>query len=624
MTLAVSGSGLAWALFSNVPSNQSNAFSAATLSAATGPTSIHPNVTGSSDGNVTLAWTATLSHRVTFDVQRAPASSPTTWATINGGGSGQSNATICTGSVPGAVSCTYVDNAANSTSPPSYNSQYVYQVVSVIGGWNATSGGDLAQSLPPTSGTETYLAVPTLEAVSAQSSSSLWAVGQGCTVLYSTGSTWTQQTVPSSVCPTGTTLYGVDADGGSPIVVGSSGVTFVCTASCTSASPTWTAKSTSSLGSPTLYAVSAKSSTSIWAVGPNCTVLYYNGTTWASQTVATSVCPTGTTLNTVSNANGSPLVAGNSATLFQCTGSCTSAGPTWSSYSVSGVSGSPNYYAVFVIASNEWVVGAAGTVGTCTGNCGQSSATWSKQISGTTNDLRAGSAQANNVMFAAGASGTIVSCTSSCTSSGTSWTVATSNTTQNLYAMTVPSNNTAWAVGQIGTIDRRSSGTWGTQSAGLSATIPTQYTLSGSDITNLSTPNGTLYTEQAAWPSGALPTSCTTGTTPSLTFQDAPTVPSGSWTVTTVVATVVYQANATPGSGAGFALLVSGNGGSTWTSYALTSPGTGGAAVTSSPSIAGTITSTTTLQNMRLCLVGTSGSGTALTTSVDLLHVDVN
>ena len=620
----VSGSGLAWGVFSGNPAGQTNAFTAGSLSTPNTPVTIHPSVTGSGDGNVTLTWSDTLSRAVTFLVERASAATPTSWATIDGAGAGQSSATLCTGTVPGTVSCTYLDNAADSTSAPVYDQQYVYQVVATIGNWTSPSGGVLAQSLAPTSGTDTSLVVPALTAVSASGPASVWAVGQACTVDHSNGTTWTQQTVPGAVCPTGTTLTGVAADGGSPMVVGAGGVTFICTASCTSTAPTLAAKSTTAVGSPDLNGVSAQSSKAMWAVGPNCTVLAYNGTAWSPLSVPTTQCPTGTTLNAVYTNNGHPIFAGNSATLFLCSGGTCTTAPTWTTITVTGLSGSPNLYGVSGLnGSTAWAVGASGTIATCTSGCNNASPVWATQNSGTTNMLDAVGVQGTNVMYAVGAAGTVVKCTSNCSKSGTTWTAVTSNTTASLNGVAVPTSATAFAVGASGTADTLVAAVFMVQSSGLSASVAVQYSLTGANVTALSAPDGSLYTDQAPWPSTALGTACGAGT-PSLLLTPSPTVPSGSWSITSVVATVVFQTDATPGTGAAFQLLVSANAGTSWTAYSLTAPGTGGAAAQTTQSIGATVSSTSQLQNLRLCFEGTSGSGTALTTSVNLVHVDVN
>lgn len=623
VTAAVGGSGLAWAAFSGSPTAETNTFTAGSLSQPGAPTAIHPNVTGSSDGNVALTWSAPLSRAVTVLVQRAPASTPTTWATVNGGGSGQPSSTLCTGSVPGTVSCTYTDSPANSTSAPVYGQQYLYQVLSVIGGWNAPSAGVLSESLQPTVGSETYMAPPDIEAVSASSSTAVWAVGRNCTVLYSAGTgTWVEQTV-STVCPAGTTLYGVSADGGKPMIVGANGVTFLCTASCTAAAPTWAAKSTAALGSPTLYAVSASSTKAMWAVGPDCAVLGYNGNGWAALTVPSANCPAGTTLNGVDADGGHPLVVGDAGVLFHCTGGTCVSSPTWSSPTVSRLSGSPGLYGAGSSGNSAaWVVGANGTLIICSSAC-QVGGTWTQQAAVTSVSLQGVAAVSTSVVYVVGASGTILKCTSSCTATSSTWSTVSSSTTVALTAAAAPATSAVFSVGAAGTITFSSGTDFALQSSGLGATQPVSTTLAAGDLTALGAPDGSLYADIAAWPAGTLPTSCA-GTTSQLLLQAAPVVPSGTWSVTSAIATVVLQADATPGTGAGFALLASNDGGSTWSSYALTSPGTGGAAATTSVNVLPTISSTTALQSLQLCLVGTSGSGAPITTSVDLVHLDVN
>ena len=626
LALALVTTGGTLALLSSKPSSASDAAAAGTLSTPAGLGTIHPTVTGTGDGNVQLSWSEALTRAVTFKVQRAPASSPTSWATINGAGSGQSSSALCSGSVPGTVSCTYTDNSTNSTSAPAYNSQYVYQVIAAIGGWSETSAGDMALSLPPTSGTETYLVPPNLNAVSAESSSNVWAVGANCTVAYYNGSSWSTQTVPTSVCPAGTSLNGVDADSGNPMVVGSGGLSFVCTASCTSASPTWSAKSTGTTNA--LNAVSAQNSSNMWAVGANCTLLYWNGTSWAAQSLSNALCPTGTTLNGVSaNAAGAspqPYVVGNGGLLLVCAGggmgaNCTTS-PNWNKVT----SGTTNNLTSVDTGANNYdvAVGASGTIVTCTGGCNGAAATWATMTSGTTANLTAVSGSSTS-FYAAGASGTVLACSTNCNTSGGTWASQSPGTTSNLSGIDATSSTTAVAVGASGTIVALGS-SWASQASGISPSVPTTSTLASTDLTALSAPDGSSYTDKGAWPSSALGTSCTSGTNPGLLLADSPTVPSGYTTISKVVATVVYGANATPGSGAAFQLLVSGNGGTSWTAYSLGNPGSGGASVTASVTITATIATTTALQGMDLCFQGTSGSGTALTTTVDLVHVDVN
>jgi hypothetical protein len=617
------GSSATFALQSAKASPETNTFTAATLSTPGSLATIHPSVTGTGDGNVQLTWSDSLTRAVTFEVQRAPASSPTSWATINGGGSGQSSSALCTGSVPGTVSCTYDDNSTNSTSAPAYNSPYVYQVIATIGAWQETSAGDLAESLPPTGGTDTYLLPVNLNAVSAENPTNIWAVGASCTIDYYNGTSWTTQSVSSSVCPTGTSLNGVAANSGSPMIVGSGGVSFICTASCTTSSPTWTAESTGTTNS--LNAVSAENSTNMWAVGASCTVLYYNGTTWASRALPPTVCAAGTSLNGVSaNALGpspSPYLVGNSGLLVLCSASCTAPNPTWNKVA----SGTTNNLLSVSTGANNYdvAVGAAGTITTCTGGCAGGGATWATMTSGTSNSLNGVFGSSATSFLAVGASGTVLSCTASCNAGTGTWTSQSTGTTSSLQGVTATSATGAFAVGGSGTILTLAS-SWSSQASNITPTIPTSYSLAAADLTQLSNPDGTTYTDQAAWPATGLGTSCTAGTNPGLLLQTTPTLPSGYTTISNVVATVVYGANATPGTGAGFQLLVSANGGTSWTPYPLTNPGTGGASVTTSVTITSTVATTADLQNMQLCFQGTSGSGPSLTTSIDLVHVDVN
>jgi hypothetical protein len=612
-----------WARFSGRPPAEVNGVTAGVLAAPSAPVTTHPEVTGAGDGNVNLTWTANEARPVTFDVERAPAGSPSAWSTVNGAGSGQPSGTLCSGSTPGVLTCAYLDGPGNSTPAPAYGQQYVYQVLAVIGGWSKASAGTLAQSLEPSGGTDTSLSSPALDAVSASSASGVWAVGQSCTVLFWNGTSWTQQAVPTAVCPSGTTLYGVAADYGSPMVVGASGVTFVCASACTSSSPTWTALSTAAEGSPTLYAVSAFDSTDIWAAGPNCAALFFNGTSWRTLAVSGAYCPAGTALDAVTAYVGYPIFAGSGTTLFGCSSACGTA-PTWRALATSGVSGTPALYGLADGTSGggngAWAVGASGTLLSCEHQCDTTTGVWVAQTPVTATSLRAVAAAGDSLVYAVGDNGTILSCTLSCAKTG-NWASAASSTSSSLAGASVPVAGSAWAVGQGATVDVLSAGHWGTQSVGLSTLKHT--TLTGANLSALSSPDGALYTGQATWPSGPLPGSCS-ATTPSLLLQTAPVVPSGSWTITNAWATVLLQASTTPGSGAGFALLVSGDGGSTWSSYALSSPGSGGAAAITSQSIVATVASTTALQGMELCLVGTSGSGPALTTSVDLVHVDVN
>lgn len=906
---------------------ETNSFTAGSLATPAGVQTIHPNVTGSGDGDVRLTWTDTLPRAITYLVQRAPVASPTSWATVNGLGSGSSSATLCTGSVPGAVSCTYDDNAANSTSAPSYNASYVYQVVAKVGGWTKSSAGRYAGSLPPDAGSETYLAPRDLNAVSATSATAVWAVGANCTVVYYNGTTWTLQSVGPAVCPNNTSLNGVAANGGLPMIVGDSGITFLCTAGCTTATPTWSVKSTPT--ALTLNAVAAQSATSMWAVGPGCTILFWNGTTWTAKPPSTAVCAAGTTLFGVAANGGKPIFVGASATVFTCTGSCNGT-PSYMT-NATGAPAGTIFYAVHATA-NAWAVGTGGVIVGCYGaNCDATSATWTTHSSGTTATLRGVFANGSNPVDVVGDAGTILQCTTNCNKqTGAAWVPKTSNTGNNLkavyataaaavavgelgtvvslggwapidtgvtddlhavsatsattvwavgancavafyngtvwtaqtvsatycppgtslngvdanggapmivgangvtfrctaactsstpgwaavstasagsptlyavsaqsatamwavgvncsllfydgawtrvtigtancpatttlygvdanggfpvaagdggtlftctkncqgtntpnvttntpaaltgttfYSVTMISTSAVWAVGSGGAIAactgsctgggstwiaqtsgstadlhavnaststlvdvvgdggeilqcttncNKNTAAWGSQASPLTSNltgvyvvsaskayvvgvggtaagvgtgafapvldtaVPVDalrtYTLTSSDWTQLSSPDGARYATHGTWPASALPTTCPS-TTPGVVVRPASTVPAGTWPLNKAVATVMMRTGSVPSGGAAFQLLVSPNNGSSWTSYPLTTPTAADTSTLTSVDVTTTLGSTTALATTQLCLQGSSGTGPLLTSAVDLMHLDVN
>jgi hypothetical protein len=90
------------------------------------------------------------------------------------------------------------------------------------------------------------------------------------------------------------------------------------------------------------------------------------------------------------------------------------------------------------------------------------------------------------------------------------------------------------------------------------------------------------------------------------------------------IATVVWQVDVVPAGGAAFQLMVSPNNGSTWTAYPVTAPTAASTPTQTSRDVTAPIGSTAALSTTLLCLQASSGSGPALTTSVDLMHLDVN
>jgi hypothetical protein len=107
-------------------------------------------------------------------------------------------------------------------------------------------------------------------------------------------------------------------------------------------------------------------------------------------------------------------------------------------------------------------------------------------------------------------------------------------------------------------------------------------------------------------------------------MQASPTVASGG-TISSVKATLTYKPSTNATSGTGFWLLVSGDGGGSWTFYPLTAALLSSTTVTSSVDISATINTVSKVQNMRLRFyIESVPGGTGFKTIHDFVHVDVN
>lgn len=160
--------------------------------------------------------------------------------------------------------------------------------------------------------------------------------------------------------------YGVDANGGNPVVAGANSTVFTCTTGggCAVSSPTWTADTVGGLsGTPAFYAVSNTNGGHLWVVG-------------ASGAVA--VCS--------SNCNNTSAAWATQAS-----------GTTNTLYGVDAQSGNSVY-----------AVGAGGTLVACTANCATAGTAWTTQTSGTTVQLNAVAYPSSNASWAVGNNGTII------------------------------------------------------------------------------------------------------------------------------------------------------------------------------------------------------------------------
>src|SRR2546430_5393654 len=130
----MAGTAAAYARFSAITGNPGNAVAAATLAAPGTPTSVHPNVTGTGAGTVTLTWRpSATTWTQSYLVSRAPATTGTpSWAAV---------ATVASSAC--AATCAYTDATAQ------YGQQYVYRVQAIYSSWSAATAVDMALSLTP-------------------------------------------------------------------------------------------------------------------------------------------------------------------------------------------------------------------------------------------------------------------------------------------------------------------------------------------------------------------------------------------------------------------------------------------------------------------------------------------
>ena len=149
-----------------------------------------------------------------------------------------------------------------------------------------------------------------------------------------------------------------------------------------------------------LRAIYVFNANNVWVVGNNGTIVYYNGSTWTTQTSGTTQ-----QLNAV-----------------------------WGT-----------------AANSVWVVGNGGVILFWNGS------TWTTQTSGTTENLWGiwGSSATN--VFAVGANGVIRRW------NGSSWALSSSGTSENLWAIWGSSATSIWAVGDNGTILFWNGSTWASQ-----------------------------------------------------------------------------------------------------------------------------------------------------------------
>jgi photosystem II stability/assembly factor-like uncharacterized protein len=171
-----------------------------------------------------------------------------------------------------------------------------------------------------------------------------WAVGEGGTLLRSTGGTaaWTLEVTPSKA-----RLNAVDVRHAGGVAVGD-GATILRLSGGTWAADTPPAKVTADL-----YGVYVDANNA-WAVGAAGTVLFWDGTAWQRQAENADVTAT---LRDVHFAGDAGVAVGDDGTIL----TTTNRGTAWTAQTAP--EGSGNLYSVAVVdAKQAWAVGAQGTV----------------------------------------------------------------------------------------------------------------------------------------------------------------------------------------------------------------------------------------------------------------------
>jgi hypothetical protein len=197
-----------------------------------------------------------------------------------------------------------------------------------------------------------------------------------------------------------------------------------------------------------LNAVSGTSSSDVYLVGDNGTILHGSGTTWATQT-----CPAGSVrlLSIWAISAGDIYIAGGSNSIMHSAG-----GGSW--ILQTPVDATVELRGVWGVAGNIWAIGSGGKILKSTGT-----ATWTPETSGTPNELRAIFGTSATDVWVVGDSVVLHS------DGGGTWTPAADGvpTDVSLRAIGGRPSGPVWAVGNAWTIVRRDPSAWVVEPTGL-------------------------------------------------------------------------------------------------------------------------------------------------------------
>jgi photosystem II stability/assembly factor-like uncharacterized protein len=566
--IGVAGGGVLGA-WQGLSENATNMVTAAAAASAVPVTSVHcsgltpayPTTCTDAQGTVTISWTAVPgSTGITVRRATTPAGPYSTIATLAGS------------------AITYTDSTA------AYNTQYYYEVYSGTLSWMPAPDVDMALSLPPTGGTDHSAGT----GGTAFTTANLTAMATAGGAAYTATTNWG-----------GTAAQEIGGDQGNGVSCASATQCWVVSQdrsiwATSDGGWSWTQQATE--GGSTLQGVDCISTTQCWAVGGTHEDIYATadgGSTWTAQHSHPGATFYGVEFSTASDG----WAVGSGGVIF----ATTDGGTTWRTQT--SPTGQQLNDIVCAAATSCWAVGNGGTIiATTNGN------TWSVETSGTGQSLGDVSCPSATTCFAVGSNGTILVTTDG----GTTWSSQTSGTAQQLNGIACVSTTQCTAAGANGTILTTSNGgtTWTSESSGTTQTLLD--VSCGSATSCLAIGNGGTI----AVGSGG------NWVDPSAQYAlwtFSPTVAAGT-PVTSAIVTLVDSGNPAPTGATTTALMVSPNGGATWTSFSVANATP--ALAVQRVGITSVINGASAVSGLELRYVVTNSNG--FTSTFDLVHVDIN
>ncbi|MGA1842802.1 MAG: outer membrane protein transport protein [bacterium] len=239
---------------------------------------------------------------------------------------------------------------------------------------------------------------------------------------------------------------------------------------------TWKASSEGIMGkAKPLYSIWGTSSTNVFAVGTNGTILHYDGTAWTTMNSGTTQ-----SLYEIWGTSSEDIFAvGSEGAIVHFDGSAWSEMISGTDKDLNGVWGTS--------AKDVFAVGAGGTILYYNGN------TWSEQISNTTEQLNDVWGSSTTHIFAVGNSGTILRLYEG------EWNLMSSGTTEKLSALWGTSSTDIIAVGGSGIILRFDGDNWSSEDSGARKCLNDIWLNSASDIFAIGDSGAMLHFNGTEW-----------------------------------------------------------------------------------------------------------------------------